>query len=308
MTAQEAGDLLSIDEGKHIMRALISERGPAVRVDVIHHERYIFLRIRAHILPFWDEEADEFMVALRRAFLVRRGCIAIEYLRTGISVFVQLNGRRIGKLAAVVRETHNKELPEQLAGQSLIKAVEHIDDGCGIVAFAKESEHHLCLYEMDRQKTFASFFPLDCVEFNDRGVGMFIHVRGEVFESTSDPALLIHLDMNSLFAGAEAYFPLEVQVHGREDTCIDVAVDGAFAHHDLILVAGTYMVRGLLVFDKRRDQSVEEPNLFFREGNAGPALREQEFVSLVSGLGVIELFFQGAFDTFWAAVADIGRP
>ena len=201
VTAQEAGDLLSIDEGKHIMRALIPERGPAVRVDVIHHERYIFLRIRAHILPFWDEEADEFMVALRRAFLVRRGCIAIEYLRTGISVFVQLNGRRIGKLAAVVRETDNKELPEQLAGQSLIKAVEHIDDGCGIVAFAKESEHHLCLYEMDRQKTFAAFFSLDCVEFNDRGVGMFIHVRGEVFESTSDPALFIHFDLDSLFAG-----------------------------------------------------------------------------------------------------------
>ena len=308
MTAQETGDLFSIDKGKHIMRALIPERGASVRVDVVHHERDIFLRIRAHILPFWDEEADEFMVALRRAFLVRCGCIAIEYLRTGISVFVKLNGRRIGKLAAVVRKTDNKELPEQLAGQSLIKAVEHIDDGCGIVAFAKESEHHLCLYEMDRQKTFASFFFFFFVEFNDRGVGMFIHVRGEVFESTSDPALFIHFDLDSLFAGTEAYFPLEVQVHGREDTCIDVAVDGAFAHHDLILVAGTYMVRGLLVFDKRRDQSVEEPNLFFREGNAGPAFREQEFVSLVSGLGVIELFFQGAFDTFWAAVADIGRP
>lgn len=55
VTAQQAGDMLPIDEGKHIKRTFISERRPAVRVDVIHHERYIFLRIRAHILPFWDE-------------------------------------------------------------------------------------------------------------------------------------------------------------------------------------------------------------------------------------------------------------
>lgn len=248
------------------------------------------------------------MIALRRTFLVRCGRITIEHLRAWTTVFVQFNGGRIGKLAAVVRETYNKELPEQLAGQGLIKAVEHIDNGCGIVAFAKESEHHLCLYEMDRQKTFASFFSLDCVEFNNRGVGMFIHVRGEVFESTSDPALLIHLDMNSLFAGAKAYFPLEVQVHGREYTCIDVAVDGAFAHHDLIPVSGAYVVRGLLVFDKRRDQFVEEPYLFFREGNAGPALGERELIRVVSGPGIIELLFQGAFNAFWAAVADIRGP
>ena len=172
----------------------------------------------------------------------------------------------------------------------------------------KEGEHHLRLYEVNGQKACAAFFPFDCVKFNDRGIGMFFHVRGEVFKSTSDPALLIHFDLNGLFSGAEAYFPLEVQVHGREYTCIDVAVDGAFAHHDLIPVSGAYVVRGLLVFDKRRDQFVEEPYLFFREGNAGPALGERELIRVVSGPGIIELLFQGAFNAFWAAVADIRGP
>ena len=162
----------------------------------------------------------------------------------------------------------------------------------------KEGEHHLRLYEVNGQKACAAFFPFDCVKFNDRGIGMFFHVRGEVFKSTSDPALLIHFDLNGLFSGAEAYFPLEVQVHGREYTCIDVAVDGAFAHHDLILVSDTDVVGRLFVFDERSDQPVKETYFFFRKRDAGPALRKQEFVSVVSGPGIIELFFQGAFNAF----------
>ena len=72
MASQEAQSRPAIDEGKNVIRALVPKAGPAVGVDVIHHEGDVFLCVRSHVLSLWDEHTDKFVVPFRRTFLVWR--------------------------------------------------------------------------------------------------------------------------------------------------------------------------------------------------------------------------------------------
>ena len=71
-------NLLPIQKREHIIRAFISQTFPAVRVDMIHHETDILLRIGSKVSSFRKKTAYKFMVAFRRAFLVGRAWITTE--------------------------------------------------------------------------------------------------------------------------------------------------------------------------------------------------------------------------------------
>jgi hypothetical protein len=136
---------------------------------------------------------------------------------------------------------------------------------------------------------------------------MFLHVNSEISKCAPDPAFFVYLDIDRLFASAEPDFALKVQVQGGEYTGIDIAVDRALAHHDLIPVRGTDMVGRLFFPDERGDQFIQAPHFFFRKRDAAPAFREKAVITAVSRPCIIETFFQGAFDAVRAAVADIRR-
>ena len=78
-----------------LVRAFISQTFPAVRVDMIHHETDILLRIGSKVSSFRKKTAYKFMVAFRRAFLVGRAWITIKNAGAQISLPVVFDCSRI---------------------------------------------------------------------------------------------------------------------------------------------------------------------------------------------------------------------
>lgn len=91
MAAQELQDIFPIEELHHVIRGLVAEALPAAGVDVVHHPGNVFLREAVNAFSFWDEAADEFVVALSRTFLMRGRRVTVEHVRPLVSLCVQLD-------------------------------------------------------------------------------------------------------------------------------------------------------------------------------------------------------------------------
>ena len=78
MAPKKIQNLLSIEKRKYIIRAFISQTFPAVRVDMIHHETDILLRIGSKVSSFRKKTAYKFMVTFCGAFLVGSTWITIK--------------------------------------------------------------------------------------------------------------------------------------------------------------------------------------------------------------------------------------
>lgn len=90
MAPQDVKDIRTVEISEGIIWAFIPKAGPAVGIDVIHHEGYILLCIPAEIFSFRDTEPYELVVPFRRPFLVGGARVAIENPGTGISFKVML--------------------------------------------------------------------------------------------------------------------------------------------------------------------------------------------------------------------------
>ena len=88
-------NLLSIEKRKYIIRAFISQTFPAVRVDMIHHETDLFLRIGSKVSSFRKKTAYKFMVTFRGALLIGSAWITIKNTGAQISLPVVFDCSRI---------------------------------------------------------------------------------------------------------------------------------------------------------------------------------------------------------------------
>ena len=96
---------------------------------MVHHYADIILRAMIETAPFRKETADEFVVSLRRSFLVRTSRIAVKDPRPLPPVTAVFQSNRIGELGTVVRQTYPEHLTEKIMSDRLIQKIEDVDNG-----------------------------------------------------------------------------------------------------------------------------------------------------------------------------------
>ena len=93
---------LSVLKFKHLIGAFVSQFLSCIGIDMTHHKVNLFLRVLSDIFSFWNNPAYHLMVVFATAFLIGSAGIAIKHFCAGISLHIELNSRRIGKLAPVI--------------------------------------------------------------------------------------------------------------------------------------------------------------------------------------------------------------
>jgi hypothetical protein len=232
---------------------------------VIHHERNVSLGESIQAFAFRDEHADELMIPLRRALLVRSLRIAVEQAGSHGATFIALDLRRVGELAAVVGKEYSEDLLEQLSSEQVIEHVEYLYDGRGVVVVANEGKHTLGFHEVDSEKDFASFLAFDRIYLRDRDIRMLIKERIEILEGAAYAALLVDLEDTLLLARLESYLARKVDVLGRDGACIDEAIDRPFTDHNGVFVVDADVMWRMVILNKGSDQSVKLGKLILRE-------------------------------------------
>ena len=96
---------------------------------MVHHHADIILRAMIETAPFRKETADEFVVSLRRSFLVRASRIAVKDPCPLFSIRTVLQSFGIGELGTVVRQAYPEYLTEKVMADRLIKKIEDVNNG-----------------------------------------------------------------------------------------------------------------------------------------------------------------------------------
>lgn len=109
------------------------------------------------------------------------------------------------------------------------------------------------------------------------------------------------------FADAVANLAGQVDVANGKKTGLDVIVDRILIQHDHVGVACADVVNGLPLSDQRRDDVIDTPQLFRRNGDPPAALAARGLILFLGGFGFIQVTAKWATVPLFAAVADIGR-
>ena len=69
---------------------------------MIHHKDNLILAVVAEITPFWDHSSYEFVIILTGSLLAGRGRIAVEYIGSAVSIFVEFESFGVRELGSIV--------------------------------------------------------------------------------------------------------------------------------------------------------------------------------------------------------------
>lgn len=127
MTLQQIQQILSIEECEHFIGRPVSEAFSPIRIDVIHHQADLILRVRRKVSPFRNKHADELVVAFCRTLLERRAGVTIKDTGSSFPLVVILNGCRVRKLCPVIGKAHPKDLREIIVSEQIIKMLKYSD-------------------------------------------------------------------------------------------------------------------------------------------------------------------------------------
>ena len=152
------------------------------------------------------------MIPFCRSFLIWRGGVAIENACPPLAPFVEFDGFRIGEFTSVVCETDSEYNGKTIFPKKTVQLIEDSDDGRGIIIVPQESEHHLSLYEMYREKNFPSFCTFHGIELRHRSIRVFFHIGKVILIFTADaakkdalvPLALVHNEISNNTTAAKA--------------------------------------------------------------------------------------------------------
>ena len=88
---------------------------------MIHHQSDIGLGEQTDILAFRNTAADEFMVPLAAALLVRRAGIAVKHPGSAVAISSEFNGFRIAEFAAVVGQKKRENMLKVIGAKAFIE-------------------------------------------------------------------------------------------------------------------------------------------------------------------------------------------
>ena len=110
-------------------------------------------------------------------------------------------------------------------------------------------------------------------------------------------------------SGLEMDLPLQIYVSCRKEALIKIGIHGTDRHIQFWVVRQD-MIRGLSLFDQRRNDPILFVKLFFCHIDPGSGIPELFPVFPVSEPGVINVFVgdRTVINFFRTAVADIGSP
>ena len=125
------------------------------------------------------------MIPFCRSFLIWRGGVAIENASPPLAPVVEFDGFRIGEFTSVVCKTDSENNGKNIFPKKTVQLIEDSDGGRGVIIVPQESEHHLSLYEMYREKNFPSFCTFHGIELSHGSIRMLFHIGKVIFILTN---------------------------------------------------------------------------------------------------------------------------
>ena len=121
MTLQQIQQILSIEECEHFIRRPVSEAFSSIRIDVLHHQADLILRVRRKVSPFRNKYMNKLMVAFRRPLLKMCAGITINNTGPSFTMTVILNGCRVRKFCPVISKSPPKDFREIIVSEQIIE-------------------------------------------------------------------------------------------------------------------------------------------------------------------------------------------
>lgn len=135
-----------------------------------HHEQNVALLQRIKGCTLWKNTADKFMCNLTAPLLVGALRIAIENSAPYLTELSTLNGHRIGKFAAPVRQDNWEQTAILFVPKGLIQPFKNFCDRPCRIPISQKRQHEVRVSEEYGQQHFASFAPLYRVNLHDGNI------------------------------------------------------------------------------------------------------------------------------------------
>ena len=215
---------------------------------------------------------------------------------------------RIGELGTVVREDDGEHLSETVEAERLLKRVEHVDYGSGVVGRTQEREHKTAGVEIHREEHFLSGDADDAVHFDHGNIRICFQERKEVVEGTPDAALLVDLVFNGFgFPFLSSACHRQIMALRSDRPRLNQVVYGFLADREGIRI-GVHDVVDRLPFPCAVIHHIADlVELIFRHVDALARFPKCPAISFLRDSGYIVIFRQRALPLMSAAIADIGR-
>ena len=268
---------------EEVVRGPVAERGPDVAVDVRHHHVDVRLgeavegRRQKVVVPLGEDEADALVVALDVRLLVGRPRIAVEEVRDAVALAVELDGRRVAELGAVVGDHHDEHLAHdgepgvlaELPDEPLADRPEGRGHVRGRLRVEEEGQHERIGHEHEREQRLAAPGSLHGVHLRHRKPGILLDEPVVVGHGPADAALRVHLVLDApALARGEPALARQIPVPGLQEAPVDAAVDGLLADGDHVGVVDHRGVYRLPVRGGRVDEPVHRHELLFGDVRA----------------------------------------
>ena len=239
--------LLSVNESEKLKRRFIIEAFSDLAVEVGNNEVDVVLGKRVETGPFREEFSEVKVIVFDMGFFP--GGVRIAVIDSGpafLGCRAELKSGRIGKLGTIVRKDDWEHLSEGVEAERLLKGIEHVDYGSGVVGRTQEREHKTAGVEIHREEHFLSGDADDTVHFNHGNIRICFQERTEVIEGTSDAALLVDLVFNGLgFPFLSSACHRQIMALRSDRPRLNQVVYGFLADRENILIRFHDVVNGL---------------------------------------------------------------
>ena len=121
----------------------------------------------------------------------------------------------------------------------------------------EKGKHKFCFHEVNGKKDLTALFPFHRLQLGDCKIRIFQKISFKIFISASDPTGFVDFQVAFYLTRIIADLSGKIDVHGRDNACIDQPVNSSFAYCERIRIGSTNVVWRLLFSNQRRNKFVK---------------------------------------------------